>query len=371
MKILSVFNNKGGVGKTTLTFHLAHILSELDYKVLIIDADPQCNLTIYSMSEETIHDIWDKEDFTIDNGIDAARETLTIEKFNGLLATPRSIHFLLKPTEDGTSELDTLPPPYKISNKLDLIPGRLSLHTYEEKIASRWSDAYRGDPLAIRTLTKIRSIAEEYTKINDYDFVIVDTSPSLGALNKVIISTVDGFFIPALPDLFSLYGIRNIGRSLKEWKKDFDILYKLISIDKRKSFPTNFVSFLGYTIYNAKPYRKQDSLWSLAKAHQRYAEQIPTAIKEFIDEDLRKNLDDETLAQPIGGTSIMHSHNTLPAMAQQYNVPMWSVPGLVPDVVPEKTDESATILGQKIHLLAKKNAYEKFAVSLIKRIDSI
>ncbi|WP_226941362.1 ParA family protein [Janthinobacterium violaceinigrum] len=46
MKILSVFNNKGGVGKTTLTYHLAHSLSELGNKVLIIDADPQCNLKL-------------------------------------------------------------------------------------------------------------------------------------------------------------------------------------------------------------------------------------------------------------------------------------------------------------------------------------
>src|SRR5712671_22277 len=45
MKIISVFNNKGGVGKTTLTFHLAHALGEIGYRVLLMDLDPQCNLT--------------------------------------------------------------------------------------------------------------------------------------------------------------------------------------------------------------------------------------------------------------------------------------------------------------------------------------
>ena len=62
MKIISVFNNKGGVGKTTLTFHLAHALAELGKKVLIIDADPQCNLTIYSLDQEYIHQLWAAED---------------------------------------------------------------------------------------------------------------------------------------------------------------------------------------------------------------------------------------------------------------------------------------------------------------------
>lgn len=46
MKIVSLFNNKGGVGKTTLAFHLSWILSEMGKKVLIIDLDPQCNLTV-------------------------------------------------------------------------------------------------------------------------------------------------------------------------------------------------------------------------------------------------------------------------------------------------------------------------------------
>ena len=68
MKILSVFNNKGGVGKTTLTYHLSHALSELGHRVLMIDADPQCNLTIYSVPEDKIHDIWEVEDPFIDEG---------------------------------------------------------------------------------------------------------------------------------------------------------------------------------------------------------------------------------------------------------------------------------------------------------------
>src|SRR3989338_775470 len=214
MKILSVFNNKGGVGKTTLTYHLSHALAVMGYKVLMIDADPQCNLTIYSVAEDVIHDIWETEDPFIDEGMDATKNGMAQESFKKILSSPRSLNFIVKPTEEGTGELDYLPPPHKLTNSLDIIPGRLSLHTFEEKVSTRWPDAYRGDPLAIRTLTRIRALAEQYTSQFNYDFVIVDTSPSLGALNKVIISTVDGFFVPALPDLFSLYGIRNIGRAL-------------------------------------------------------------------------------------------------------------------------------------------------------------
>lgn len=367
MKILSVFNNKGGVGKTTLTYHLAHSLSESGKKVLLLDADPQCNLTIYSVEVEKIHEIWEKEDRCIEVGIEAFKKNTDDNEIQKLLSTPRSLHFLLLPTIDGTGEHDQLPPPIKLTPNLHMVPGRLSLHEFEEKISSRWSDAYRGDALAIRTITKIRSLAEDYSRKYKYDYVIIDTSPSLGSLNKTIISTVDGFFIPAAPDMFSLYGIRNIGSSLRKWHEEFDIIYKLISSDKRKLFPESFVQFLGYTIYNARKYTKTGSKWNLAQAHLKYALAIPGIIHQYIGFDLRKNISDEILSQPIGGESIMHSHNTFPTLAQNYRVPMWKIPAL-PHI---EKDHQNTVNGQKPDILATKLKYEEFTEALIERINLI
>jgi cellulose biosynthesis protein BcsQ len=67
MKILSVFNNKGGVGKTTLTYHLGHILAEMGKRVLFIDLDPQCNLTTYAVSIPRIDEIWKVEEPFLEN----------------------------------------------------------------------------------------------------------------------------------------------------------------------------------------------------------------------------------------------------------------------------------------------------------------
>lgn len=367
MKILSVFNNKGGVGKTTLTFHLAHALSEMGHKVLLLDADPQCNLTIYSIPVEEIHKIWEEEDECVEMGVEAFRNNRTPQELEQIETSTRSLHYLLQPTIDGTGDYDRLPPAHKISRNLHIVPGRLSIHEFEEKISSRWSDAYRGDALAIRTITKIRSLSEEYAKKNKYDFVIVDTSPSLGALNKTIISTVDGFFVPAAPDMFSLYGIRNIGNSLRKWHEEFDIIYKLISTDKRKLFPAEFVRFLGYTIYNARKYTKHSSKFNLAQAHLKYALQIPDIINTHIGQDLRKGIDDNLLSEPIGGEAVMHGHNTFPTMAQHYRVPMWKIPSL-PRLDKEHQN---TVNGQKPDILATQKKYQEFSESLIERIKLI
>ena len=329
----------------------------------MIDADPQCNLTIYCIDQDKIHDIWTDEDAFIDEGFESSRKSLSPDAFNKLLTTPRSLHFLLKPTEEGTGDIPILPPPVKLTNSLDLLPGRLTLHLFEEKIAERWAGIYRGDPLAIRTVTKIRELTQNYSQHYGYDFVIVDTSPSLGSLNKVVISTVDGFFIPAFPDLFSLYGIRNIGKSLRAWKSEFDVIYKLISEEKRSAFPRNFVSFLGYTIYNAKKYGGVGNKWDLAHAHYNYASQIPATIQSHIDENLRAHLDSELLSAPIGGGSVMHTHNTFPTMAQYYHVPMWKVP-----LVELEQEHRSTIHGARNKYTETKNNYISFCNDLLIRI---
>ncbi|MGV3631976.1 MAG: ParA family protein [Bacteroidota bacterium] len=369
MKIISLFNNKGGVGKSTLGYHLGYALSELNHKTLLIDLDPQCNLTICGIETEVLHNIWSEEDSYIDDFEKALKENQSV------LEKPRSIHFLLKPTEDGLSDFEVLPPTVNLNANLDLIPGRLSIHKFENKLAERWNGAYQGDNLAIRTITKIREICNLYAAKNSYEYIIIDTSPSLGILNKTIISTVDGFFIPAQPDMFSLYGIRNIGNSLEQWKNEFDTIYKLISSDKRSKFPQKFVQFLGFTIYNAKKYTGYNK-YDLAKAHYSYVKQIPDVIKEFIKKPNRELLNDEELKTPIGEASVIHSHNTFPSVSQALNCPIW----LVPDVYSDLYKNNRTLLEEKeievntgsYNLYRDtKVKYKQFAQSLLSRVNKL
>lgn len=366
MKTISIFNNKGGVGKTTLTYHLAHALAEMGHRTLVIDLDPQCNLTILGMDEERIHSIWADEDAYVED-FEKAKTSSTGVAYEALLDSPRSIHFLLKPTEDGVGDIPRLPPPYELANGLGLIPGRLTMHMYEDKISKLWSEAFQGDPQAIRTLTKIRTLARSYAAAHGYEFVIMDTSPSLGALNKVIISTTDGFLIPCMPDMFSLYGVRNIGAALAGWKKQFHTMYSLLSDEKRSEFPSRFIKLLGFTIYNAKRYTAVNHPWNLATAHYNYALQIPDAITQYIPAEVRDHLPNNLLNTPVGGEAVMHSHNTLPGMAQKYHVPIWKVP----DVATLEQGDVSTIRGNRGIYYDTRSKYFEFAGSLLERIALI
>ena len=361
--LVTVFNNKGGVGKTTLTFHLAHALGELGKKVLLIDLDPQCNLTIFSLSMEAIHDIWVQEDLFIDD-FAAARSKLGVTKFDELIGSTRSAHFSLKPTEDGTAELEKLPPAASIGHNVDLIPGRLTLHLFEAKVGERWSGVYQGDPLSIRTGTRVRAMAHQYASEKNYDLVILDTSPSLGALNRNLLSLADGFIIPCSPDLFSVYGIRNIGSALATWRKQFDSIFHFLSDSKREQFPEKFVKYLGYTLYNAKKASGSKNDLDLALAQFNYATQIPQTIYDHINEHNMIVLDKETLDTSIGKNAVIHTHNTLPNMAQKYHKPIW----LLPDANLEPSDKS-TIVGNQAAYYKTRDAYKQFAEDFLVRVS--
>jgi cellulose biosynthesis protein BcsQ len=365
MKAVSVFNNKGGVGKTTLTFHLGYALAEMGKKVLLVDLDPQCNLSIYSLTEDQLFNTWKAEDSFIED-FDQARRATAIQSFNGLLNNLRTAHFMLKPIEDGLDDLESPGLPVALTNNLHLIPGRLTLHMFEDKLSSRWSDIYRGDPLAIRTITKIRDLVDKMSIGYGYDYVLFDTSPSLGTLNKVIISTSDGILLPCAPDMFSLYGIQNIGRALSNWKKEFDTVFRLISTEKRTRFPEHFVQLIGYTVFNAKRYSGGGNAWSLANAHYNFAKQIPSTIQSHIREENRMLLKGNALAEPLGSMAIMHTHNTFPSMAQKYRVPMW----LVPSQALEPEDKG-TVAGNRVKYEETRASYHAYAAAFMERLHGL
>ncbi len=183
----------------------------------------------------------------------------------------------------------------------------------------------------------------------------------------MIISTADGFVIPCLPDMFSLYGIKNIGKALTQWQREFSTSLSIIPEGKRKELPSKFVRFLGYTVYNAKKRSDSPNKWNLAKAHYHYAQQIPDAIKGYIDRGMRIHLSDEIVANPIGDSAIMHTHNTFPNMAQKYKRPMWELPSYNRL---DKKDRS-TIAPNRNAYEDTKRKYENFANDFMERVESL
>lgn len=195
---LSMFNNKGGVGKTTLTCNLASLLStKYNKRVLIIDCDPQCNSTQLIMGESYATSLyWDHADA---NGVTTIKD-------------------ILQKIEDGDSDINANIVPVKSSQnrfQVDLIPGHPALSIVEDRLGAAWHSLKGGDLGGIRQTNWSTALCKVIQP--RYDIVFFDLGPSLGALNRSILIGCDRFVTPMGTDIFSILGVRNIGEWLKSW----------------------------------------------------------------------------------------------------------------------------------------------------------
>jgi len=196
---LTFFNNKGGVGKTSLVYHLAWMLSDLGYRVLACDLDPQANLTAAFLSEERLAELWD-------DGENSPGRTVM-----------QCIEPLLK-----VGDIEP-PVPERITDTLSVIPGDLALAGFEDTLSSEWPNALGSDNLyrPFRILTAFSSLMQDGAEQVEADIILADVGPNLGAINRSALIASDYLVVPLGADLFSLQGLRNLGPTLNRWRKDW------------------------------------------------------------------------------------------------------------------------------------------------------
>ncbi len=194
MKAISVFNNKGGVGKTTLLCNLAAFLAmQREKRVLIIDADPQCNATQSVFRDSTIDDIYTNDRFTI---YQVVQPLAAGKGYSKRLTTRKSTTF-----------------------GVDVIPGDPRLALTEDLLATDWSQATAGSTRGLRTTFLFTNLLQ---RCAGYDFVLFDVGPSLGSINRSVLLASDFFVSPMSIDIFSLKAIQNTAISFKKWRQQLD-----------------------------------------------------------------------------------------------------------------------------------------------------
>ena len=199
--VLTFFNNKGGVGKTSLVYHLAWMLSEIGYRVLACDLDPQANLTAAFLDEEQLEKLWDQ-------GNDASGQTIL-----------QCVRPLVKV---GDIKDPTLA---KITSTLNLIPGDLALAGFEDTLSPEWPKALGGSTSELyrpfRILTAFSTVMQSGATQMEASVILADVGPNLGAINRSALIATDHIVVPLGADLFSLQGLRNLGPTLNLWRKDW------------------------------------------------------------------------------------------------------------------------------------------------------
>jgi len=223
MKKIAVFNHKGGVSKTTTTFNLGWKLARMGYRVLLVDADSQCNLTQYSIGIAAFEAYYESEN---KNNIKDALEPAFKSK-------PMLI-----------SAVDCLQ--VNRNENLYLLPGHLDLSENEVQLGLSFQltesvEALKNLPGSFNYL--FSCLADKY-KI---DFVLIDMNPSLSAINQDLFISSDYFIVPTSPDIFSFMSIRSLSKFLPAWEKWAKKARPLFSDADYKLTETT-PKFIGYTI---------------------------------------------------------------------------------------------------------------------------
>lgn len=249
MKSIAFFNNKGGVGKTTLAYHLAWMLADQGVRVLVVDLDPQANLTSMFLDNDRLEELWQDDNH------------------------PQTILGAIAPIFKGTGDI-TAPHIESLHPNLGLLPGDLGLSQFEDKLSAAWPLCQNRDERSFREMTAFHRLMEIGSN-NETQLLLVDVGPNLGAINRAALIASDQVVVPLAPDLFSLQGLKNLGPSLRLWRELWTEMR--VKAPSGLSAPQGDMRPAGYVVMQ---HGLRDN--RPVKAYQRWMDRIPTVYRESV-----------------------------------------------------------------------------------------
>jgi cellulose biosynthesis protein BcsQ len=245
--------------------NIAAALASLGKRVLLVDADPQCNLTSYLVEAE-VADSW------LDNS----------DSDNGT-----TIWSALKPFSEGTGDIKSV----KASERQEgvyLIPGDIQLSQFEQDLNQIWIECFQRKPHGFKGASAISEIVNNVAKEKNIDYVFYDVGPNIGPLNRVILLDCDYFIIPAACDLFSVRALKTLGKSLYTWIDEWITISQLAP--NNTSLLPGKPKFLGYILQRFRMYGDAiaSQFSSFAMELERKAYSDITEVLRKLDKDLAK-----------------------------------------------------------------------------------
>ncbi|MGB4468704.1 MAG: AAA family ATPase [Azovibrio sp.] len=248
---IAFFNNKGGVGKTSLVYHTAWMFAESGYRVLAVDLDPQSNLSIMALDEERLEALWP----------DAAH--------------PDTLFGAVEPLFGGTGDIRHahIEP---LSDDLGLIVGDLALSRIEDDLSTEWPRCLEGRERAFRVTTAFWRVMKAAASRHQADVVLIDVGPNLGAINRAALVAASHVVVPVAPDLFSLQGLKNLGPTLRKWRSTWAAALPQAPRTLGE-MPHGNMNPVGYVLM-----QHAERLGRPTKAYAKWQARLPSAYRESV-----------------------------------------------------------------------------------------
>lgn len=287
---IAFFNNKGGVGKTSMVYHLAWMFSDCGLRVIAADLDPQGNLTAAFLDDDRLE---------------------AIMPFDG---NPQTVFGAVQPLMRGTGDL--LPPHVeKISDRLGIIIGDMALSTFEDALSEVWPKCLDRDERAFRVTSAFWRVVQKAGEDHCADVILIDLGPNLGAINRSALIAADFVVIPLGPDLFSLQGLHNLGPALRRWRQGWNERLAKNPVSTLP-LPGGRIEPIGYMVL-----RHSIRLDRPVKAFERWISRIPaTYIEAVLEGPVAPGLTIDTDPNCIAK---LKDYRSLMPLAQEARKPMF------------------------------------------------
>lgn len=288
--VIAFFNNKGGVGKTSMVYHMAWMLADRGLRIVAADLDPQANLTAAFLDEDELEALFPDPDH---------RST---------------IFHCVQPLKRGTGDIAQ---PYlePVTERLRLILGDMALSTFEDQLSEVWPKCMDRDERAFRVTSAFWRALQEGARVHQADAVLVDLGPNLGAINRAALIASDFVVSPLGPDLFSLQGLENLGPALRRWREEWGERLQKNPV-KDLTLPAGTIRPIGYIVL-----RHSIRLDRPVKAFDRWIARIPPTYRQAVlDQPTDASVTIDTDPNCI---ATLKDYRSLMPMAQEARKPMF------------------------------------------------
>jgi cellulose biosynthesis protein BcsQ len=289
MRTIALFNNKGGVGKTSLLYHVGHMFAEMGRRVVLADLDPQANLSSMCLTEDRLEAI-------------------------SLLEPRPTIYGAIERLRRGVGDLERIQAE-SVGSNIALITGDLSLSEVEDDLSQQWPKCLDRDERAFRVTTALHRVVADVGGRLGADLAMIDVGSNFGAINRAALIAADHVIVPVAPDLFSMQGLESVGPRLSTWRNGWkDRLDRAPSLDFE--LPGGAMRPLGYVAS-----RHSVLAGGAVKASKRWIDRMPGVYRTSFGEaepaeGIDVGSDEHCLAQ-------LKDYRSLMPMAQEAKKPMF------------------------------------------------
>lgn len=250
MITIAFFNNKGGVGKTSLVAHLSWMIADRGLSVLAVDLDPQSNLSSMMLTEERLQELWQ------------GKQTLWASVF---------------PFMDRSGDIEPVHVEV-VTDRLHLLVGDLGLSRFEDLLAESWGKCLDGDMGAFRVMSAFHRLMRGAADRIQASVVLIDLGPNLGSLNRAGLLSSDNIVLPLAPDLFSIQGMQNLGPTLREWRRGWEKRRREFDEGRESlDLPKGSMQAIGYVLMNFGVLERRP-----VKAYGDWIDQIPGVYRKAV-----------------------------------------------------------------------------------------